>query len=414
MRKLEVHLDWGDEQTVVGTLAEQERRVYFEYDAAFLDTPLPISPLKLPVRPGLFEQVERDFAEVFGVFNDSLPDGWGLLLMDREFEKRGLRPATVSALDRLAYIGTRGMGALTFHPSTASVEEESLWIDLDVLARQAERVLEGSVEEVLPALRIAGGSPGGARPKVVVGVRADGQMISGTSDLPEGCRHFLVKFPAQEDAPDIGAVEAAYALMAQAAGVTIPPTTLFETRDGGRYFAVERFDREGNLRLHQHTLSGLLHASHRLPSMEYEGFLKATRILTKDQRQVEEAFRRMAFNVLSHNRDDHVKNFSYLMDRSGTWSLAPAYDLVFSEGPRGQHTMAVAGEAERPTERDMLRVAEDCDVDSRRAREIIQQVRDAVGLWSRLARVTAVSDATARRIGRVITRAGDLAQGIGP
>jgi len=404
MRKLEVRLDWGDQQVVVGTLAEQERRIYFEYAAAFLDAPLPISPFKLPVRPGLFEHAERDFAEVFGVFNDSLPDGWGLVLMDREFKKRGWDTARASVLDRLAYIGTRGMGALTYHPPTTASEEENLRIDLDALARQAERILQGSAEEVLPALRVAGGSPGGARPKVLVGVRNDGQMISGTSDLPEGYRHFLIKFPANEDASDIGAVEVAYALMAEAAGMKVPPTRLFETRDGGRYFGAERFDREGSLRLHMHTLGGLLHASHRLPSMEYEGLLKATRLLTKDQRQVEEGFRRMVFNVLSHNRDDHVKNFSYLMDRKGAWVLAPAYDLVFSEGPRGQHTMAVAGEAQRPTERDMLRVAEDCDVDSPRAREIIQQVRDAVERWSEFARGTGVSAATTRRIRDGIAR----------
>lgn len=397
MRRLEVRLGWGPEDVVVGTLAEQQRRIYFEYDASFLDAPLPISPFKLPVRPGLFEHSDRDFAEIFGVFNDSLPDGWGLLLMDREFRRRGSDPATSSVLDRLAYIGTRGMGALTYLPATA--ENEALWIDLAALARQAERILEGSAEEVLPALRVAGGSPGGARPKLLVGVRDDGQMISGTSDLPQGYRHFLVKFPAKEDAVDIGAVEAAYALMAEAAGVTVPPTRIFETPDGGRYFGAERFDREGGQRLHMHTLSGLLHASHRLPSLEYEGFLKATLLLTKDQRQVEEGFRRMAFNVLSHNRDDHVKNFSYLMDRDGTWRLSPAYDLVFSEGPRGQHTMAVAGEAERPTERDMLRLAVDCDVDSRRAQAIIGKVREAVGEWPQFARSTGVSAATTRRIG---------------
>jgi serine/threonine-protein kinase HipA len=402
MRRLEARLDWGDEQVVVGTLAEHGRRIYFEYDAGFLDAALPISPFKLPVRAGLFEHVDRDFAEVFGVFNDSLPDGWGLLLMDREFRQRGIDPATVSVLDRLAYIGTRGMGALTYHPPAAAADDESLRIDLDALARQAERILEGSAEQVLPALRIAGGSPGGARPKVVVGVRSDGQIISGTSDLPEGYRHCLVKFPAQEDAADIGSVEAAYALMAQEAGVHVPPTSLLETRDGGRYFAAERFDRAGNLRLHMHTLGGLLHASHRLPSMEYEGFLKATLILTKDQRQVEEAFRRMVFNVLAHVRDDHVKNFSCLMDRRGTWRLAPAYDLVFSAGPRGQHTMAVAGEAERPTERDMLRVAGDCAVDPARGREIIQQVRDAVLQWPRFARATRVSAATTKRIRDVV------------
>jgi serine/threonine-protein kinase HipA len=398
MRTLEVRLDWGGEQVVVGTLAEQDRRIYFEYDAAFLDAPVPISPFKLSARPGLFEHGERDFAQVFGVFNDSLPDGWGLLLMDREFRKRGLEPARASVLDRLAYIGTRGMGALTYHPPVAAAAEERLPIDLDALARQAERVLEGSAEEVLPALRIAGGSPGGARPKVLVGVRPDGRMVSGTSELPEGYAHFLIKFPAKEDAPDIGAVEAAYALMARAAGVDVPPARLFETPDGGRYFGAERFDRKGNRRLHMHSLGGLVHASHRLPSVEYDGFLKATLLLTKDQRQVDEAFRRMAFNVLSHNRDDHVKNFSYLMDRSGVWTLAPAYDLVFSEGPRGQHTMAVAGEAERPTERDMLRVAADCDVDPRRAADIIRQVRDAIGEWPRFARVAGVPAAAVRRI----------------
>jgi serine/threonine-protein kinase HipA len=402
MRKLEARLDWGDEQVVVGTLAEQEGQVYFEYDSTFVANPLPISPFNLSVRSGLFEHAERDFADVFGVFNDSLPDGWGLLLMDREFRKRGLDPAGLSVLDRLAYIGTRGMGALTYHPPTEPADEESLWIDLDALARQAQRVVEGSAEEVLPALRIAGGSPGGARPKVLVGIRDDGRMLTGTSELPEGYRSYLIKFPAKEDPSGIGAVEVAYALMAKEAGVNVPPTRLFETRDGRRYFGAERFDRAGNRRLHMHTLGGLLHASHRVPSLEYDGFLRATMLLTKDQRMVEEAFRRMAFNVFAHNRDDHVKNFAYLMDRSGKWGFAPAYDLVFSEGPGGHHTMAVAGEAAHPTERDMLRVAGDCDVDVGRGREIIQQVRAAVRQWSRFARITEVPSSTERRIGKVI------------
>jgi len=405
MRKLEVRLDWGDEQRVVGTLAEQHRRIYFEYDVAFLDSALPISPFKLPLRAGLFEHTEREFAPVFGAFNDSLPDGWGLLLMDREFRKRGFDPATLSPLDRLAYIGRRGMGALSYHPPTAATDEErGLAIDLAALARQAERVLEGSAEEILPALRIAGGSPAGARPKVLVGVRDDGRIISGTSDIPEGFRHFLVKFGAREDPSDIGAVEAAYARMAESAGIDIPPARLFETADGGRYFGAERFDRDGNQRVHMHTLGGLLHASHRVPSMEYEGFLRATLILTRDHRQVEEAFRRMVFNVLAHNRDDHVKNFSYLMDRDGAWRLAPAYDLVFSQGPGGQHTMAVAGEATRPTVRDMLRVGEDCGLDSRRSHEIIQEVHGAVQQWPRFASEAGVSAETSLRVQNSIAR----------
>jgi serine/threonine-protein kinase HipA len=161
MRKLEVRLDWGDEQVVVGTLAERDRRIYFEYDHGFVDGPLPISPFKLPVKPGLSEHKDREFAEVFGVFKDSLPDGWGLLQMDRVFRKQGLDPARASILDRLAYIGTRGMGALTYHPSAGDLEEANPLIDLEELAHQAERILEGSMEEVLPAMRVAGGAEGG-------------------------------------------------------------------------------------------------------------------------------------------------------------------------------------------------------------------------------------------------------------
>lgn len=402
MRTVEVRLDWGDETRFVGTLAEEGRGVFFEYATAFLHDPLPISPFKLPVRPGVIEHTDRHFAQLFGVFDDSLPDSWGLLLMDREFKKRGRSVAGISPLDRLVYIGTRGMGALTYHPPAAEARAEPLDVDLGVLAREAERVLEGSPGDVLPALSLAGGSPGGARPKVLVGVRDDGRMVSGTTELPDGYRHFLVKFAAGQDAPHIGTVEAAYAAMAAAAGVDVPPTRLFETPDGGRHFGAERFDRRGRARFHMHSLGGLLHASHRVASMDYEGFLRATLALTRDHRQVEEAFRRMAFNVVAHNRDDHVKNISFLMGKDGTWRLAPAYDLVFSEGPGRQHTMDVAGEAERPGDRDMLRVAERCDVDSRVARRILAEVREVVAQWLRFAEGAGVPTEAAQQIRRVI------------
>lgn len=399
MQSLEVVLAWGAAPVAVGTLAERGQRVYFEYAPSFLARPLPISPFKLPVRPGVVEHDERAFAAVFGVFNDSLPDGWGLLLMDREFRKQGIAPSTVGPLERLAYIGTRGMGALTYHPSREA-EEGGLGIDLGAAARQAERILEGSGEDVLPALRVAGGSPAGARPKVLVGVREDGHMVAGTAELPPGYRHFLIKFLAREDAPDLGCVEVAYSAMAAAAGMDVPPARLFRTADGAAYFGARRFDRDGNARLHMHTLSGLLHASHRLPSMDYEGFLRATRALTRDERQVDEAFRRMVFNVLAHNRDDHGKNVSYLMDSRGEWRLAPAYDLVLSDGPRGEHTMAVAGEARQPRTPDMLRVAESTGIDAGRARQVIGEVRDAVARWPEFAGDTGLSRDRVREIDR--------------
>ncbi|HEU4452778.1 MAG TPA: type II toxin-antitoxin system HipA family toxin, partial [Longimicrobium sp.] len=363
----------------------------------------PISPFKLPARPGLFEHRDREFGPLFGVFDDSLPDSWGLLLMDREFRRQGRSTSSISPLDRLAYIGTRGMGALTYHPPRPDEEAEALDVDLGVLAREAERVLEGSAAEVLPALRIAGGSPGGVRPKVLLGIRDDGRMIAGASELPEGYRRFLVKFSFRRDGAHQGVVEAAYALMAAEAGLHLPRFQLFDTADGERCFGVERFDRRGASRLHMHSLGGLWHASHRVASMDYEGFLKTTLALTRDQRQVEEAYRRMVFNVAAHNRDDHVKNISYLMGMDGVWTLAPAYDLTFAEGPGRQHTMDVAGEAERPGERDMLRVAEACEVDLRKARSIIEQVRDAVSQWPRFAKDVGVPDEAARQIRRLIS-----------
>jgi serine/threonine-protein kinase HipA len=399
---LEVRLDWGETSRPVGTLAQKGVRVYFEFDRAFLDSPLPLSPFKLPARPGLFEFEDRDFAEIFGLFNDSLPDGWGLLLMDRAFRAAGLQPARVSVLDRLAYLSTRGMGALTYHPPSASGDDGTLALDLDALARQSARILEGSQEEVLPALRIAGGSPAGARPKVLVGLRDNGQMIAGTGVLPSDARAFLIKFPALGDAPHIGTIELAYARMAAAAGIQVPETQLFVTPEGGRFFGAERFDRRGSRRIHMHTLGGLLHASHRLPSLDYEGFLRATRLLTKDHQQVEEAFRRMAFNVFTHNRDDHVKNHAYLMSRDGGWHLAPAYDLVFSEGPRGEHTMAVGGEAMHPGERDLLGVARAADLDPDRAREILEEVRSVVVRWPEFADAVEVPRAASHEIGEVI------------
>ena len=403
MRTLEVRLDWGDRQVVVGTLAEEGRDLYFEYAPAFLEAALPISPFKLSARPGLFRHTDREFAPVFGLFDDSLPDSWGLLLMDREFRRQGRLIPDISPLDRLAYLGTRGMGALTYHPHDPDAFAERLDVELGVLAREAERVLEGSAEEVLPALRVAGGSPGGVRPKVLVGVRDDGRMIAGTGNLPSGFQHFLVKFTARQDRYG-GAVEGAYAAMARAAGVDIPRTRLFETPDGGLHFGTERFDRRGGSRLHMHSLGGLWHASHRVASMDYEGFIRTTMALTRDHRQVEEAYRRMAFNVAAHNRDDHVKNFSFLMGADGAWTLAPAYDLIFSEGPGRQHTMDVAGEAERPGDPEMLRVARQCDIDDRRARAIIGEVRDAVARWPGFASEAGVPDETARQIRELILR----------
>lgn len=252
---------------------------------------------------------------------------------------------------------------------------------------------------------LAAGSPGGARPKVIVGFNPQaGEMISGTDELPSGFSHFIIKFNAAEDGPEAGVTELAYSLMAAEAGINMQESRLFQTEDGKRYFGTARFDRKGNERVHMHSLGGLLHASHRLPSLGYDGYLKATRALTRDYRQLLQAYRRMVFNVLAHNRDDHVKNFAFLMSRSGEWRLAPAYDLIYSMGINGWHTMDVAGEAENPGRKDMLRLAESAGITSAEANEIIQQVSAAVDQWPEFAEGAGVPGPDAAEIAKKLAR----------
>lgn len=398
MRQLEVRLTRGPgEERVVGQLAEREGRIFFEYDAAFLAAPLPLSPFKLPPEPGLIEHREFAFGPIFGLFDDSLPDGWGLLLMDRMFRQRGRSLAEVSVLDRLAYLGSRTMGALTYHPPTDPAASAPEALDLGLLARAAAEVLRGSTAEVLPQLLRAGGSPGGARPKVLVGVAGD-LLLSGEDELPPGYSHWIIKFAARGEERDAGPLELAYAQMARAAGIILPPTRLFETTTGGRFFGVERFDRWENRRTHVHTFGNLIHANFRLPSSDYRELLRVTRILTRDQQDMLEVYRRMAFNVLAHNRDDHVKNFAFRMRDDGAWELAPAYDLTFTLGPGGEHTMAVAGEGRAPAKSHLFALAEPAGITQKEAASILDGVATAVARWPVHAREAGVSRATTREV----------------
>jgi serine/threonine-protein kinase HipA len=406
MKTLEVRLTLrpGDERTV-GRLAETgsraaERRVVFEYDPAFLNDPLWLSPFKLAPQPDLLEHRDLAFGPLFGLFDDSLPDGWGLLLMDRFFAQQGTALAGVSPLDRLAYLGTRTMGALTYHPPAEPSGARAV-LDLQAMAVAARQVLRGSAGEVLPQLLRAGGSPGGARPKVLVGVRGD-EILSGEDDLPPGYAHWMVKFHARPEPADAGAVELAYSRMAREAGLAIPPTRLFETQRGERFFGVERFDRRGDERFHVHTFGNLIHVNFRIPSCDYRQLLEVTRILTRNHREVLEAYRRMAFNVLAHNRDDHVKNFAFRMTVGGDWELAPAYDLVLTPGPAGEHTMTVAGEGRAPARNHLLQLAAPAGISESEASEILEQVAAAAARWRTHAREAGAGPKSARKVEKAI------------
>jgi serine/threonine-protein kinase HipA len=402
VKKLTVQLRLSPgNSVVVGQLAEVDRRVYFEYDAAFLDRGLQLSPFKWPLRGGLIEHVDRSFGPLPGLIDDSLPDGWGLVLMDRMFRRRGIDPATVSPLDRLSYLGKRTMGALTYHPA-AEVERDDRLIDLHEVGKNAEQVYSGEAVEVLPELIRAGGSPGGARPKVLIGVHGS-KIISGEDDLPDGFEHWIVKFSIRVDARDAGPMEFAYASMARAAGIDMPQTRLFRGGKNRTYFGVRRFDRgPGNRRVHVHTFGNLMHANFRIPSTDYADLMKVTGALTRNHEDILRAFRRMVFNIAAHNRDDHAKNFAFVMNEAGEWSLSPAYDLGFAAGPGGEHTMSILGEGRAPTREHVLKLAKQFDIKPKSAISIIDEVNAAMAKWSRFASEAGCTKKATRAIVSVV------------
>lgn len=391
-----LRLEGGDR--AVGRLALVGRRILFELDPTFLASPLPISPVELPVRSGVHEERTRVFDGLYGVFDDSLPDSWGRLLLDREMDRVGVGRSTITPLDRLAWVGAHGAGALVYEPAV-EVRTPTV-VDLRSLAADARLVLDGDERTVLSDLLALGGSSGGARPKVSVSWSpTDRRLAAGPAAEAPGFVPVIVKFPARNDPEDAGRIEYAYAIMAKAAGIDVSPVWLLATEEGPGYFATQRFDR--GPRAHVHTLCGLLHADHRTPSLGYADLLKVTRWLTRDQRQVDQMFRRMVFNVLANNRDDHSRNFAFLMDAAGRWRVSPAYDLTFSSGPGGEHWMSVAGEGRNPGVPHMLAVAAEAGVDKRQAERIIEGVREAVARWGEFAREAEVGSAS---MGRVAAR----------
>ncbi len=403
---LAVDLDMGAPLRV-GRLAYVDREILFEFDPEFPIDALNISPFLLKTTPGssIIKGPERNFDGLHGVFNDSLPDGWGRLLMDRKLRDLGIRPDQLTPLDRLAWIGSKGMGALSYHPEHPELADGNIrvQVDLDEVAEASRIVLEDRPEAIFDYLLQVGGSPQGARPKALIGLASDGSsIIHGEENLPEGYAHWLVKFGTQYDIPESGLVEQAYADMAREAGVVMPDTRILPSLNGPGYFAVRRFDRDGNRRVHMHSICGLLHADFRVPSIGYEELLKATQVLTRRQPDVEQMFLRMVFNVYAHNRDDHTKNHSFLMDRSGEWRLSPAYDVIFSDGPGGEHTLDIAGKGKNPGLEDIQKVGAAVGISKAVMSESVDRVRAAVGRWGEFADKNDVPKRVADEIAAVL------------
>lgn len=402
VKEIKVSLDFGAGMEAVGRLAISNQTIYFEYELSFLGKGVEISPFHLPLKKGVIELPSRPFEGLAGVFNDSLPDGWGRLLFDRMVRSQGFIPREFTPLDRLAHVGLQGMGALVYEPSYEQDKNDQR-IDLDLLFDQTKQVLNGSSEDVFNKLFALNGSSAGARPKALIGVDSNFKIITyGTDLFKEGFEPWIVKFPNQQDGIDAGAIEFVYAKMAALAGVDIPDVHLFSSSKGPGYFAVKRFDRKNGQRLHMHTVSGLLHSDFRVPSLDYEDLLNLTVRLTKDIREVEKIYRLAVFNVLSHNRDDHSKNFSFLMKYNGDWRFAPAYDLTFSSGPGGEQSTMVMGEGRNPGINQLRKLGLEAKLSKEKIDNIIEQTVDAVNNWEHLAKNYGVSQSNIGYIGKAI------------
>ncbi|MCH7402025.1 type II toxin-antitoxin system HipA family toxin [Belliella kenyensis] len=403
-REIKVSLDFGAGTEPVGRLAINNQTIYFEYELSFLGKGLEISPFHLPLKKGVIELPYRPFEGLAGVFNDSLPDGWGRLLFDRMVRSKGFIPQDFSPLDRLANVGLYGLGALVYEPNHIQ-ENSNSKIDLDLLADQTEEVLQGSTDDIISELLSLNGSSAGARPKALIGVDSTFKnIIHGTHSLKVGFDPWIVKFPNQQDGTDAGAIEFVFSKMAALAGINVPDIHLFSSSKSPGYFAVKRFDRENGQRIHMHTVSGLLHSDFRVPALDYEDLLNLTGRLTKDIREVEKIYRLAVFNVLSHNRDDHGKNFSFLMDSSGNWRLAPAYDLTFSSGPRGEQSTMVMGEGRNPRISHLLKLGIEAKISKEKIDNIIEQTVDAVNNWENLAKNYGVSQSNISFISKAIKK----------
>lgn len=387
---------WGQR---VGTIVEAPQRgVYaFRYEKKFLSSGIEISPLMMPLRaePYVFPDLPRSaYAGLPPIFADSLPDTFGMGLIDHWLREHGLAREEITPLDRLAYLGRRTMGALTYEPDRGPGELPTA-IAMRSLVESARKVLNGELQsangsDALREIIRLGSSAGGAQAKAVVGWnRAENAFLMGDRELPEGYEHWIVKFTPKEY-PWRGEAEYAHYLLAKASDIEMSECCLYEL-DGLKHFMTRRFDRDGKTRHHLATLSAMAHLPQETPVAyrRYEQLMVTADELGLDYEAKEQLFRRMAFNVLTHEFDDHTKNFSFMLREGGAWQLAPAYDLTGSDFPSddpwcaqaGVHQLSVNGKQSGITDEDLLTVADRFGIGT--AKRVLGEEREAIGFIDR-------------------------------
>ena len=348
----------------VGTLAlTNDNRVAFQYNDEWIENGFSINPFKLPLSKQLFYANSPYFKGLFGVFADSLPDSYGELLLDRYLKSKNITVSELTSLDRLAYVGSSGMGLLEYIPDL-SVKTNSDEIDFDAIQKECNSLLDSKEVDDIRELYSLGGSSGGTRPKSLIKYNDE---------------DYIIKFSSKYDPKNIAELEFKYMSLAKEAGIHIPEIKLVTSKKGNKYFLIKRFDRENRKKIHMISAAALLEVDFRAPSLDYNDLIKLTSILTKNYDDVLEMYRRMVFNVLVDNQDDHAKNFSFIFDEQAkVYKLSPAYDITPGRTYYGEHTTSVNYKGKNITDEDMLDVAKKNKIDLDVAKTIIVRCREVL------------------------------------
>lgn len=383
IKKINAFLNIDNSKDRIGEMILEKGLIYFKYDENFLTKGIEISPFKMKLTPEIITPKELHLNGLFGVFSDSIPDGWGKLLLDRKLQSLEVSLNEVSSLDRLRYLDSNSMGAISYEPES-EIQTSNIKVDLDLISNEVESILKGNSKDVIDELFQLGGSSGGARPKILVGYNSlTDEIISGLSILPDNFEHWIIKFPSSNDLLDSGLIEFTYNEMARNCGIEVNDFKLFKTTKGNYLFGSKRFDRVKNEKLHLHSVAGLLHDNFRLSTIDYGHIMDCAFKLENNFNAYEKILRLATFNVLAHNRDDHSKNFSFLLDKDRNWKFSPAYDLTFSQSSFGFHSTSVAGESKNPTVKNLNTLAYDFGLKNNY--KIIDEVKNSISNFKNLA-----------------------------
>jgi len=376
--RIKVSLDFGTSIVEVGMLVEQDQQIYFRFVPSFLECDLNISPFKLKKTAEIVPAPKEPFDGLFGVFNDSIPDGWGRLLLDRKLIESGRNPKEIGVLDRLSMLGKSAHGALIYEPESEDGKAKNELINLDLIAQDSEELLKTGNSSFLDQLYHLGGNSVGARPKILVNynLKSNQFLIQSNEDFDP----WIIKFPALNDLKDVARIEFAYYKMAIACGIEMSESKLFFSEKGKVFFGTKRFDRDNNKRLHLHSACGLLHDDFRYSTMDYGHVMDAANRLENNLTACEKVLRLAAFNVYASNMDDHSKNVAFLMNELGNWYLAPAFDLTFSPSPGGYHSLSVANTYREIGKADLLKLVTYFGIQN--GHEIIEQVKETLSNWN--------------------------------